>query len=543
MRRFVQTPFIYRILAGLSLAVVIVLAITLPNRLMEPDDWAYYYAAENFSHGHLVIDNQLHNQQVAEARNRGGSLIQYVEIGPDRWALEKAPGTVFFMVPFHLLGIPGAANILLAIGVTITIYLLLKRLRDEKTACIGAALMLFTTVFLVMLYRYYMDTFSGSAFLFIGGGLYIYYVLDEQRTVTIGRGLLLSFAFFCISWSVVARYTNLPIAVVFALHYAITRLQQGLGKGWRPVIPEILPVALGAGIPLVILLGYHTVVFGSPFTYGYTYTKLPIKFAFQYFGQTDPKGHSIVMNIIKGNLNTVPQTLFIGFPALVIALPALVYAVFQKARLLFKRRVSNRLLQLPSHILWLLIGWFVCVFPLYLLYEWTAQQGESRPFIIIARFYLPGLMPLAIIASLVITRWVKKLTIIILVLYVVMSSSISAQSAIAGMSQPASPAVQQQLSSQQAPVLQQPGISPEVIERTRQEVKSTPTTAQNVEFRLNVLRAWIASLNSQGVKIGQVFPPERLQKIEELIKNGSRQEAARLVDSAYRDLETPVSGK
>ncbi len=538
MRKLFHQPVVYRLIAVLSLAVVIALALAMPNHLMEPDDWAYYYAAENFSHGRLVVDDQLHNQQVAEARTHGGQLIQYIQVEKDRWALEKAPGTVFFMVPFHLLGVPGAANILLAIGTAIAVYLMLKKLRDEKAACIGTVLALFTTVFLVMLYRYYMDTFSGSAFLFIGGSLYIYYMLDKEHPVTLGRGLLLSFAFFCISWSVVARYTNLPVAAVFAVHYVITRLQAARKNGWQQVLPEILPVALGVGVPAVILLGYHTIVFGSPFNYGYNYTKLPIKFAFQYLGQTDPQGQSIVLNIIKGNMNIVPQTLLIGFPALVIALPVLIYILFQKALAMFKRGATDKWAELPADILWLLTGWFVCVFPLYLLYEWTAQQGETRPFIIIARFYLPGLLPLVVIASRFIARQARKLAVVVLVVMVVMGGLVSVQSAIAGMGQPTTSQVQQQTLNQP-----QPAISAEVIERTRQEVRSSPTTMQNAELRLKVLQAWMDLLFKQGYKAGQVVPLERLQLIENLLKAGNRQEAARLLDDAYRSLETMVSGK
>jgi len=120
----------------------VVLALVEPMRLTEPDDWAYYYAATNFSQGRLVIDGALHNQQVAEARLRGGELIQYVRIGANQWALEKAPGTVFYMVPFKTLGIPRAANILLLLGAVAVTYLVLKQLRDEKTACIGTVLLL-----------------------------------------------------------------------------------------------------------------------------------------------------------------------------------------------------------------------------------------------------------------------------------------------------------------------------------------------------------------------------------------------------------------
>ena len=71
-----RQPNIYRLLTACVLLLVIVLVLIEPVRLAEPDDWAYYYAAKNFSQGHLVINDQLHSQQVVEASQRGGQFVQ-----------------------------------------------------------------------------------------------------------------------------------------------------------------------------------------------------------------------------------------------------------------------------------------------------------------------------------------------------------------------------------------------------------------------------------------------------------------------------------
>lgn len=479
-----RQPNIYRLITASIMVLVSILALVEPTRLTEPDDWAYYYAAKNFSQGRLVIDEQLHNQQVAEARARGGELIQYVRIGTNRWALEKAPGTVFYMVPFDMLGIPKAANIVLAFGIAFIIYLVLKRLRDEKTACIGTLLLLVTPVTLTMLFRAYMDTFSGSAFLFIGGGLYIYYMMRQTELKPFIKGAALFLAFFFISWSVVARYTNFPIALVFALHYCITRIALIAKKRTSYLTPEIAPVVIGIGIPMAILLGYHTIVFGSPFNYGYNYTKLPIKFAFQYFGQTDTQGNSIPLQIIAGNLRNMPPSLFIGFPLLVIAIPATFVILYQKATATFTETKVDTWAELRWNILFLLIGWAVCVFPLYMLYEWTApSQMESMPFIVKARFYLPGLFPIVIFTSLLITRLARELVIVLLAVSLVMGPIVSVQSAIVGLGRP----------SEGKPPIQEP-LEPEFQKL----------------------------LPQQQLTFGQVVPP------------GNLREAARNADQAYR---------
>lgn len=218
---FFRQPKVFRLVAGCITAAAVILALVEPLRFTEPDDWAYFFAARNFSQGHLVVDDALHNQQVAEARTNGGELIQYVRIGENQWALEKAPGTVFYIVPFQILGIPKAASILLLLGAVTVTYLLLKRLRDEKTALIGTVILVATPVLLTMLLRVYMDTFYDSAFLFIGGGLYIFHMIRRHELKRFPGAVLLFLAFFCISWCVVARYTNFPVAAVFALHYLV----------------------------------------------------------------------------------------------------------------------------------------------------------------------------------------------------------------------------------------------------------------------------------------------------------------------------------
>ena len=104
----------YRIIVAIGFIVTVVLVLIFPVKMIGSSTWAYYYGIKNFSHGDFIIDDQLHNAQVYDAQQKGGVLQQYVEIGDNQWALEKAPGYVFYMVPFEWLGIPRWGNILLA---------------------------------------------------------------------------------------------------------------------------------------------------------------------------------------------------------------------------------------------------------------------------------------------------------------------------------------------------------------------------------------------------------------------------------------------
>jgi len=189
-----------RIIVGVGFIVAMALVLATPLRMPDPDDWAYYYGVKNFSQGHFTLDNSTFFQQARETGKQGGALIQYLHIKHDTWVLEKAPGAVFYLVPFQKLGVPRYANVLLALGMVVVTFILLKRLRDEKAAMVGSLLMLFTPIGLVMLNRVYMDTYASLAFLVMGGGLYIYYHLERDKLTSRKGGILLFLAFFFIGW-------------------------------------------------------------------------------------------------------------------------------------------------------------------------------------------------------------------------------------------------------------------------------------------------------------------------------------------------------
>jgi hypothetical protein len=407
--------------AGFILAVVLVMVV--PAQMSGASPWAYYYGVKNFSQGKLVINNQTLWQEMNEAKHQGGVLIQYVNIGDNKWTVEKAPGYIFYLVPFELMGIPRWGNILLALGMVIIIYLLLKRIRDELTACIGSLFILFTPIGLIMCNRAYMDTFASLAFLVMGGGLYFYYLLEQEKIRPWRGSLMLFFAFLLIGWSVVTRQSNLLVAIILALHFGITRIIDFFKHNRTRLSWEIPSAILGAGITAAALLWYNGYVFGSVLDYGYKYTPFPVKFAYQYLGQVNGAGQSIPFKIILDNLKTAPQALFTGFPLLVIGVPSICVVLYFK---FFHKKGkasgwwSSLRDELPWDRLLVLIGWFLAVYVLYMMYEFTAEYltGASS-FFRYARYYLPGLFPVAIISALVVSRLPKKLIIPIMAAVVI----------------------------------------------------------------------------------------------------------------------------
>jgi hypothetical protein len=426
-QRLARQVNVYRVITAVGFIVAMVLVMVIPAQMSGASPWAYYYGVKNFSHGKLVINDKLLFQQMNDAKQKGGVLMQYVKIGANKWAIEKAPGYIFYEVPFEWLGIPRWGNVLLAAGMVIVMYLLLKRIRDEKTACIGSLLILFTPIGLIMLNRAYMDTFASLAFLAMGAGLYFYYFLEKERWGRLKGGVVLFIAFLLISWSVVTRQSNLLIAVIIALHYAIIRInafRKGDSAWLRPELPAVI---LGVGLPIAVLLLYNNSVFGSPLDYGYKHTIFPVKFAYEYLGQVNASGQSIPLKIIGDNFRTVPLALLKGFPLLVIGVPALITVLYQK----FSRKQSSPpglwaglRTELPWDNLLLLIGWFLSVYALYMMYEFTAEfLTTGASFFRYSRYYLPGLFPVAMVSSLVVAR--LRLKYIIPIMLVIIAAGIA----------------------------------------------------------------------------------------------------------------------
>lgn len=417
-KRFSNYITVYRLIVGIGFIIAIVLMLVPPLQMPETDDWAFYFGVRNFSQNKYTIDNQTLYQEAVETQQNGSVLVQYLMVSPDKWALEKSPGCVFYLEPFYKLNIPRWSNVLLALGMVIVTFILLKRLRDEKAAMIGSLLVLFTPIAMVMGNRIYMDSYSSLAFLVIGGGLYIYHHLTRKSLSPFIGGIVLFLAFFFIGWSVVSRYTNLPIAIILFLHFVIIRLiewRKGQNTGIKY---EILPLMLGIGIPMAGLFIYDYFVFGSPLKTGYSISPYPIRYAFQYWGLNDVNGESVPLEIFRNNLEGAVRNIWTGFPLLIVGIPGFFVILYQK---LFKRRNpagkwSSLNTELPWDILIVLICAFLAVLCMNLTYEWLAGLKDGWGFVLYNRFYLPWLLPLVIVSALIMARFPNKALLPVLVI-------------------------------------------------------------------------------------------------------------------------------
>jgi hypothetical protein len=118
---------------------------------------------------------------------------------------------------------------------------------------------------------------------------------------------------------------------------------------------------------------------------------------------------------------------------LLIGIPGFGAVLYHKFSSPLKRgnlpgRWSNLGTDLSWDILLILIGWFISVFFLYMMYEFTAgYQSVWNPFYSFGRFYLPGLFPVAIICALITARFPLKFYVPVLVIAVVAGSVLYAQ--------------------------------------------------------------------------------------------------------------------
>jgi hypothetical protein len=75
----------------------------------------------------------------------------------------------------------------------------------------------------------------------------------------------------------------------------------------------------------------------------------------------------------------------------------------------------------------LLAGWFLIVLLTYLLYEWTAGLRAGGGFLMLNRFYLPWLLPVVVVCSLVMARLSWKIYVPLLAAAVVWGALLYAQ--------------------------------------------------------------------------------------------------------------------
>jgi hypothetical protein len=254
----------------------------------------------------------------------------------------------------------------------------------------------------------------------MGGGLYIYYCLRQHELTPRSASILLFLAGLGLGWSVAANYYNALVVLVFTLHFIFMFMRSWLSRQRREALLALLWIGLGLAVPVTGLLIYQNAVFGLPWRFGFQYAQLPVSFGLQY---------------LRPNIKYVTVALLVGFPLLLPGIAALFMALYKKIWSRTLQRKPEDIIdtwpELRWDILLLLVGWIAAVYGLYLNYEWTTNtQVVAMPFIIMARYYLPAVLPLTIMAVLLLKRIPRKLSLALTILATVWGVVFFAQSAL-----------------------------------------------------------------------------------------------------------------
>jgi hypothetical protein len=396
-----NSALLFRAIAALGVVLAFFLTLVVPQHMRESTDWSFYYTTRNFAAARLTEDGGTISLQASEAAQFGGTLGQYVVIGDGKWALTEAPGYIFYLIPFYFIHAPELGNFVLAACMALVVYLLLKRLKGERVACLGSQLIIFTPVALAMMQRAYADSFGATAFLSMGGGLYLYVRLSRTQLTPGRKNLLMLLSGLGLGMAVASNYFNALVAGVFLLHTAYSFARESVEGRIRESLPALLWLLLGLGVPLAGLMLYQAAVFGSPWSIGLTYAQLPVGFAGRFW---------------LSNIKYVTVALLVGFPLLLPALAALLTAARRRVALPGRQRVTtgDSLPELPGDLLLLLACWIAAVYGLYFFYEWTASaQLIGMPVITLSRYYLPAALPIVVLGALWLERVPRKLAVVV----------------------------------------------------------------------------------------------------------------------------------
>lgn len=399
----------------LVFGVICVFHLLSPKTMHEPDSWSYYFAAENFSEGSFVVDSATHEAQVNYAESQGGDLINYLQFSEptweehhwqDMWYFEKSPGYPMLLSGWHKFGISSFFPIVLGLAVTLVLIFVGHVMFDKR----GFLLPLFfwaNPLMMIMFHRVYMAMFASVAFLTTGAGLTLVYCFKRGNFSRRMSVALLLLAGTTLGISVLIRHSNVLIVLLIGGYLIFTVRRDKLRT--LAVISWLTPIIWA----LVGFATYNTLLFGSPFDYGYKYSPFITTFATRYLF-TDPGKFA---STVTTNLRLISYYLVAGFPVLMLGILSMFFSTKHS------KRKETRSLKVSLSILTL--AWLVVGVGYYIPYEWTALNydvaiGTVR-MAMLTRFYLPIAFPVAVVVTHGLQRIPRSLKIVMIILIMLFS--------------------------------------------------------------------------------------------------------------------------
>ena len=368
-----------------AFALLCLIVLIVPARLVEPDDYAYRASIVAITQGHFLTLSTAQAARLAgQLAGPGGpgGIVQWVQLPGGRWISEKDPGYPFLAAPFQALGIIRLAPLFYGALGCLGLFFGARRWLGRYGAAAAVVLFCSSGAALLFAWRDYMPTFTDAALIAAGTGGLLWAVLAAEATARRRTWAGLA-GFAALEAAVFVRYTDIVV-----LGCAVVAVV----AAWR--LRAVPAAALGWWLGSVAVFGaavavFDDLVYGGPLRSGYRPGEITFSLA-----------------AVLPNLRYMPAHLLQAMPMLVLGLAALAWIAARWVRLRGNddERAAHARRDLAVALA-LAASWF-SVWGLYAAYTWTANPfGSTLQF---ARFYVPALGAISLLGSWLVTRLPRR---------------------------------------------------------------------------------------------------------------------------------------
>lgn len=405
-------PMVIAVAFYVAFAVVV---LTRPERMIEPDPYAYRASIVALGEGNVTLTQEQYDALDERLRQTelGGGIAQWVRRDDGTWVSEKNPGYPFLAVAFDSIGAIRLAPLFYGALAGVGLWLggrrwAGRRRPDQRlewggTFAVGAYFS--CALAMVMAWRSTMPTFTDASLVACGLGLLVWSVLAVERRRRV-RVLVGASAFGALGLAFFVRYTDIVVLAVAGAAAAVVCLRRRWGLG-----PMTLAWwGMAAVVPLLAALAYNAAVFDGPFSTGYRSSTV-----------------QFTTSAIGDNLTVMPGRLVQAMPVWLLGVVAVVVlAVVLVHRFGSQRDGSPDATHLdgpPGRLamdVWagaVLVGSWVALWGLYAAYQWTTDMngGPSGSVYPTVRFYLPALGAIALLVGWLLARMPAAVGLVLLV--------------------------------------------------------------------------------------------------------------------------------
>ena len=390
------------IVAFLGMCLV---ALSRPQRLLEPDDFAYRASIEAMASGHVTLTNSQYEilQLKLAGTNVPGPISQWIHMASGSWVSEKNPGYPFLVVIFHWLGIMTVAPLFYGLVACVSLFFGARRWLGKWGGTWAVVLFCSSGAAMVFAWRTMMPTFTDASLIAAGTGGFLWAVLASESSDR-ARRLVAVGAFISLELAVTVRYTNFVLLGVALGALFLTYWVQSIPKWFRASC--LATVVLFGGVMMI----FNNVVYGGYLNSGYVGAS----------SATATAAGTFKLSALAANLEYMPSRLLQSMPMLVIAVAAMFGLAYRFLLDALDATTDQHRLRVRLDVavgLLLALSW-AAIWGLYSLFTWTAQMGAhpGEDYKVI-RFFLPALGVIALLASWLIKqlpRWCGPILLLVI---------------------------------------------------------------------------------------------------------------------------------